>query len=53
MLFGECDNLDVIGRIRYLLLVIYDVGINIEEIVLKVCNWDENLVENIIKIIFL
>ena len=49
MLMGESDNLEAITRTKYSILTINNVGIETQQLALKVCNWNEEEAKKITK----
>lgn len=46
MLKGEPDNPEAVARTEYSVSTIKDSGVNVEELALQVCNWDQALAQN-------
>lgn len=46
MLQGEPDNPEAVARTKYSVSTVVDAGIEVEELALQVCNWEQSLAQN-------
>ena len=49
MLQGEPDNPEAVARTKYSVSTVKDAGIEVEELALQVCNWDQAAAQNIME----
>ena len=49
MLQGEPDNPEAVARTKYSVSTVVDAGIEVEELALQVCNWQQDLAQNIME----